>query len=588
MLARYLIIAGSLPRLRDRALKIAAEKKLALVLDVDGLVVLATPDMPTIKIQGGGGVVLGDIFSRDLPYPTITQSDKLSSGGSTATVQVKFLIEECWGHYVSAIIDQATRAITVLRSPFGSLSAYYATADEATIIASDIGLLHDVGVMSGEVDWVRVARHAISPNLRNERACLLGITEVIGGHCIRIALGVPTSHEVWNPWRFTERDRWITSEPQAVEALRQTVDACVAALARRTTHGVLGISGGLDSSIVAAALAQSGTSFSCLTLFTKDAAGDERSFSRILARHLGVELTEAFEAVSNVDVTHSAAGHLPHPIARSFAQSGDRSNLAVAKATRANTLYSGGGGDNVFCNIQSAAPVADQLHIGHLRSALRTTYDVARIAQCGMWTVLRSGLGRAASGRRTYRWRPELSFLMPEIAAETDAACIPIWSEAPRDALPGKSTHVAFLVGILNHIEGYGRELSHETISPLMAQPIVELCLRIPSWMWCLGGQNRSLARRAYADALPPELLSRRAKGTPDCFVVELFEANRKVIRDFLADGLLSSHGILDRDAAANLLKEDEPVRGLSYWRIMMLTDVEAWLQTIRRRFAAS
>jgi asparagine synthase (glutamine-hydrolysing) len=99
--------------------------------------------------------------------------------------------------------------------------------------------------------------------------------------------------------------------------------------------------------------------------------------------------------------------------------------------------------------------------------------------------------------------------------------------------------------------------------------------------MWSRGGQNRALARRAYADILPREILERRSKGTPDCFVVELFEANRQRIREFLCEGLLASNDIVDREQIASFLAADGPVRGLGYWRIMTLTDVEAWIQTV-------
>jgi asparagine synthase (glutamine-hydrolysing) len=164
---------------------------------------------------------------------------------------------------------------------------------------------------------------------------------------------------------------------------------------------------------------------------------------------------------------------------------------------------------------------------------------------------------------------------------QAEIACTPLWAHASPGAVPGKATHVAWLVGILNHLEGYRRERTHRTVWPLMAQPLVELCLRIPSWLWSRGGQNRALARRAYVDVLPPEILSRRSKGTPDCFVVELFEANRKRIRDLLCDGFLAANGIVDREEIARFLVDEGPVRGLGYWRIMTLTDVEAWLQTV-------
>lgn len=160
-------------------------------------------------------------------------------------------------------------------------------------------------------------------------------------------------------------------------------------------------------------------------------------------------------------------------------------------------------------------------------------------------------------------------------------ACTPIWSDVPESVLPGSSNHVAWLVGTQNHIEGFNRERSHPTLWPLLAQPLVELCLRIPSWMWCAGGHNRMIARRAFADVLPRSIIERRSKGTPDSFVVELFEHNRTRLCELLEDGQLAAHDLVDLPEISRQLRDSRPVHGLGYWRIMTLADVEAWLRAI-------
>ena len=581
MPGRYLILSGRCRDLRARLMHGLPRHDLGIVLELDDLLILSSPDLPIVMLDGGRGVIIGELFSREPPFETAHTLPRAAQRAIVDGVRGDALIRDFWGHYVAALVESDGRNLTILRAPFGSLGAYHVSAEDGIAITPDVGLLGDLGLMPGGVDWDSVARHVIAPNLRMHRTCLLVVAELMGGYGLSITSGKFTLFEAWNPWRFTDRRDNLTDDVEAVELLRRCVDGCVGALARTTNHAVLGVSGGLDSSIVAAALAQSGAKLSCLTLFTRDAAGDERRFARILAGHLGVQLFEMFEDVAHVDVTRSDAAHLPRPIARGFAQSGDRSNLAVARNVGADTFFSGGGGDNVFCYLQSAAPVADCLMTGRLRQLWPTARDISQIADCSIWTALRSGVRRACFGSRTYRWRPELAFLTAQMAAEGPSACISLWADAPQDALPGKATHVAWLIGILNHLEGYGRERSHRTVWPLMALPIIELCLRIPSWMWSRGGQNRALARRAYANALPSDILERRSKGTPDSVVVELFEANRERIRQLLCDGLLAANGIVNRDEIASFLVDKGPVRGLGYWRIMALTDVEAWLQTV-------
>ena len=58
-----------------------------------------------------------------------------------------------------------------------------------------------------------------------------------------------------------------------------------------------------------------------------------------------------------------------------------------------------------------------------------------------------------------------------------------------------------------------GQEGDAERISPLFSQPLVELCLRIPTYVLTHGGWDRAVARRAFYDDLPPEIRNRRHKG---------------------------------------------------------------------------
>jgi asparagine synthase (glutamine-hydrolysing) len=486
------------------------------------------------------------------------------------------LIERCWGNYVAFLSDKT--GCRIIRGPFGTLPCYYRRCASGWAIGSDMAIFEEAGLPRPDVDWDAVTRHIIAPNLRAASTCLAGVTELPGGSRLKLAPTVGTTDPLWSPWSFASAARRMHDAGEAVLAVRATVHAAIHALAGSHRRAVLGISGGLDSSIVAACLAQEDIGLSCLSLFTRDAAGDERDYARALASHLGVPLIEAREEVSQINLSRSDAAHLPRPLARSFAQSGDRQNQLLAAQAGADVYFSGGGGDNVFCSLQSAAPVADRLlTTGIDAKAWRTAADMSRIADTGTWKVLLKGFERAWWRTPAYRWRAETEFVSDQAASMVAMACQHPWSECPPGALPGSATHIAYLTGILNHVEGYARERDLPMRWPLLAQPLVELCLQIPSWMWCSGGHNRSIARRAFADILPEKILLRRSKGSPDPFVIEIFEAHRSYIRELLTEGLLAGAGIIDTARVAATLTDSAPVRGVNYWRIMTLLDVEAW-----------
>nr|WP_269769800.1 asparagine synthase-related protein [Sphingomonas formosensis] len=114
-------------------------------------------------------------------------------------------------------------------------------------------------------------------------------------------------------------------------------------------------------------------------------------------------------------------------------------------------------------------------------------------------------------------------------------------------------------------------------ISPLSSQPLVELCLRIPTWMWCSGGINRAVARAAFATDLPAAVLERRSKGGADGLLVDILEHNRGTLIDFLGEGLLAQNRIVDAEQIRARLARSGPTVGEDYIRLLDLADIEAW-----------
>ena len=120
------------------------------------------------------------------------------------------------------------------------------------------------------------------------------------------------------------------------------------------------------------------------------------------------------------------------------------------------------------------------------------------------------------------------------------------WLNPPPDALPGKIGHVKQILRAHRSVELYPRSMHLTHIAPLMSQPIVELCLGIPTWHWVHGGANRAVARAAFKGIVPEELLIRTSKGGPSGFMREIYLANRSKAENLLRGGLLDGAGMLD------------------------------------------
>ena len=83
----------------------------------------------------------------------------------------------------------------------------------------------------------------------------------------------------------------------------------------------------------------------------------------------------------------------------------------------------------------------------------------------------------------------------------------------PRGAPSGKLWHAHQISQPFDFYDPLGREGDAERLSPLFSQPVMELCLRIPTYVLTHGGWDRAVARRAFYHDLPPQIRNRRNKG---------------------------------------------------------------------------
>lgn len=520
-------------------------------------------------------VLIGAAFDREG-----RQVDRLNVpiDADTATI-ADWAFKKFWGSFV--IVRGGGCATTIIRDPSATMPCYVLRSNGTIVAGSHIRDMTAAANASPGVDWRRLIRHLRAVQYRDEATSLIGVTELLPGSMLDLDSDVPISHPLWSPWEFARRDRFVEDRQEAVTLLRQTIMLVTRAWGSQFRHGLLSLSGGLDSSILAVGLAQAGVASTAVTMLSGTASGDEERYAATIAAHLGIPLEVRHLLDVSVDVAVSNATHLPRPTARMFWQGADRLLEDVATIRGVDAHFHGGGGDNVFCFLQSVAPILDRIEVdGFGRGAMRTLRDICILTGSDWRDAGTRVLRRWLSGRRSYRWSVDDTFLSTLAKAWAPPDFDHPWLDLPSDGLAGSAAHIALLLAIQNYLEGYRRELTAPVIAPLLSQPLVEMCLRIPSWMWCQGGRNRSVARDAVADLLPPEILARRSKGTPDGYSMAIYEAQRLRIRDFLRNGALAGQGLLDLAAIDRIVTREGPVCGFGYARILSLCDVEAWVQS--------
>ena len=575
MRPRYLLLAGNgeaeWPELLDR---IRRRTGLELAFSHSRLAAFVNAHCRCLAAAEQGCVV-GTLFHRHGPAEQITSLNR-AEAASIVGSNGDALLRSFWGGYVAAVAG--TDSVRVLRDPSATFSCYMARGPGYAAFASDAELLVESGVAAVDIDWRELARDFFRAGVPAPPTALSGIWELLPGFAARFPGEPGCQLPCWSPW---DHVRELADDSLlAAERLSRTVRHCVRAWASGHGRLLVSVSGGLDSSIVAAALAEAGAEAVCLTMYGEDPSGDERPYARALCDHLGLPLIERPYRLEQIDVTEPLGAHLPRTKDRTQALAYERAHIEAAREIEATAFVTGNGGDSVFGYSQSAAAVADRyLCEGMGRDVFRTLLDVCRQTGCSLIDA-GARAWRIARGPRAYSCRSNPLFLHPDVLAEL-AGSRPEhpWLDAPGDALPGKAAHIASILRVQQSLEP-SRSHYLPVLNPLMSQPIIETCLSVPTWEWRAGGRDRSLARRAFADDLPPVILRRHVKGSPGHFAAQILDHYRPQIRERLLEGHLARHGVIDTCALDEVLHDGRPCTDEQRVRILEFVAAEAWLDS--------
>jgi asparagine synthase (glutamine-hydrolysing) len=538
---------------RARVRAAAGRFALREVAGPEGLLLCAGAALPS-RILPDGSTLLGDIFA-------------LSGGTCTGA-------GDGWGNFLSFAADGET--LRIARAPITGLPLYWTRYGDGILFASHLHLVADL-LAGGTIDWAFVAQSLSYINMRTERTGLGGLLELLpgsrfeyDGRTVRIA-------STWSPW-----DHVMASLPPDVgelaRSLEQRLIACHRAWSGSRRDILLELSGGLDSSIVAAALAGSGAGFSAINFVTPRGDGDERIYAHMVAAHCGADLIEAELGGEDIDLIAPPAMRQPRPAEYGILNGIDAAFGKAAPASDA-AIFSGIGGDNIFGFDNSVAPIFDAWQsFGFSRRSFTALSDVARAADTTLWNAL-ALVRRARRNGRRRGWRRETLFLSP--AAVPEAPLPHPWDDGADDVGPGKRNHVEALRRILDFMDRPGRWHDRDVVAPLLSQPVVELCLSIPSWTWMNGGRDRAIARAAFARRLPSETVWRRGKGRIESVLVPAYLGQRSRLRDLLLGGRLAAAGLIDSEAIEHYLGRDLALGDFAYYRLLEIADVERWVRSI-------
>ncbi len=521
---------------------------------------------------GDQAILVGSVYPGCDNHYAVLGPRALEAGG-------RGLVAEWWGDYVCLSEHPADAAVSVIRAPSGGVHAYRARAGDVVLIASHVDLLIDVGAVRPAVDWDFAAQHLGFTHLCGSATGILGIDEIVAGDCVTEQNGSMKRATPWSPWEFARASRRAATLEDAASRVGDAILTSMAALTATEDHLLLELSGGLDSSIVAAAAARTGRCVSAVNLVTPGPEGDERYYARLVAEYCNISLEEA-RIDAEIDLTSAVAQLTARPGLPAMLAPVDRLFAAFARAHGATAFISGTGGDSVFCSLGSATPAIDLLKAkGPRIGVIGALRDIAAVHDTNAWHVAAIMGRQLRRGAPALRWKRNTRFLNE--ARVPDGPSLHPWLDEPAHALPGTRAHVRAIMAAYAHLDDFGRHQAAPSLYPLLTQPVVEACLSIPSWLWVADGRNRSAARAAFAGLLPVAVTERRTKGAMDAYCARTFETNRERLKPFLLDGCLSDAGLLDRPAIEAYLSQPLGARDALFYHLLPIVDTEAWARRV-------
>lgn len=489
----------------------------------------------------------------------------------------RFLADAFWGSFVAFWRDRRTRALSLYRDPSGGLPMFHSRSPGCDIVFSDLELGLATGLVAPRVDWAGIAHSLRFRQLPAERTGLENVSEILPGQGVVLDEPAPQRMLLWSPWTYAPRaGATAVADPSA---LADVITGTIAAWSSRFGALQLELSGGLDSSIIAHGLAARSEPWRCVSIYTPGTDGDERPYARLMAAAASAPIDEVAVEAEDFRLTDEPGRLRPRPGGFGVLGAIDRASVAAATASGTSIIFSGTGGDNVFCYILSATPVLDAYRTAGAAQARETIADIAQLSGTTSWTVARHAVQRMVSDvLYPQSWAATAEFLGP--TARPDLEPHP-WLDRPGNALPGSRTHIASILRIMPMIDASDRAVRPGLIFPLMSQPIIEACLAIPSWQWTQGGRDRAAVRHAFAGRLPSEITARRSKGRLESAILPAFERSRDELKALLVSGFLARAEIIDVKAVDQALRRPVSADDFAYTRILELVDAELWASSI-------
>jgi asparagine synthase (glutamine-hydrolysing) len=502
------------------------------------------------------------------------------------------MVEQLRGMFAFVVIDRLERTALLARDRFGKKPLCIAELGNGLAFASTLDALRPLLPVAPEVNLEAIAHYLVMQYVPAPLSAWTGVQKLPPGHIAEWRAGSLEVRRYWSPPKRVVNAK--VNREEAAEHLRQLVNEAVTVrLESEVPLGVF-LSGGLDSSVVVAELASTGTTPATFSVGFKRRAFDETSYARMVADRFGTQHHELVADDDPVTLFEEFTSAYDEP----FADSSALATLAVAKAAskHVTVVLTGDGGDELFGGYTRYASYRQAERMHRRLGLLARPASIAAAAAGKSFRI-----PRLSSGSRWVRdpWSGYRNALFHFSPAEVRALLRPealdgIDPTAPARALDGLWDHTPHRVSTLAWID-QSTYLPHDLLvkidratmsssvearSPLLDHELAAFAAGLPEPLLFDYADGKALVRYAYRNVLPTEILTRPKMG----FAIPLSSWLRGELRPAVEELLLSNSGPLDQWLRPERIRPmvGAVLRGRDHdrWKVWNLLALAGWAET--------
>ncbi len=511
----------------------------------------------------------------------------------------EYCLKHLRGMFAFAIWDERDRSLFLARDRVGKKPLLYSHRPDGSIVfASEFTAMLEHPSIGRDVDLEAIDLYLSFMCVPAPKTAFKEIRKLEPGHWLRWKDGRIETRRYWRP-DFSKKIK-ITEEEAIEETTRILRESTRLRMIAEVPLGAF-LSGGVDSSIVVALMAQE----SSQPVKTFSIGFDEQDFSELkyaqrVAEHVGAEYNEFIVRPNALEVVPKLVEHYGEP----FADSSAIPTYYVAKETRKHVTVAlnGDGGDESFAGYERYAAMVLAEKYQALPKILRDAV-VGPAVNALPSSALKRGMIRNVKGlvnvgslpraERYIRWT---STFTEELKAEIRNKVFVNGSReidhkgflesvlSDRDIALTDAMLLADILtylpnDLLTKVDIASMAVSLEARSPFLDHELIEFAASLPPEMKLRGRQTKYLLKKVAERLVPRDVIYRQKMG----FGMPVAKWLRGEMSGLLDDTLLSKkfagRGLFKPDAVTRLVRGHREGTHDHSWQLWSLLMLELWYE---------